>query len=354
MNQHPFFSLVVPCYNDGRYKAGQYLDRLLTSVVQSGLNYDDIEVILADDQSIKSYGRTISKFSNYFVIKQCTTHQHYGHPGPVRNWGVQCAAGEWLCFADHDDMFYPRALHTVKDIIEASKNSPVYVHADFDKVSNEDPNQIIETFKNESNNAPMFIHGKFYNRERLWVAYQLHFPETLTSHEDLALGIQVKCALRKQGDDASLHIPTSIYMWVNNPNSISNTCYKDTKEHSFLEVSYKNYLTSTIGQYLDGYKRNRISNTDLIAQVIPLLLNCWFQIGTFKINNPDSYIKENVNYVAEVWHDLKKSLKLSSPALKVMMKQISGRVIDSINETASNYNLLDFDSWIAELDKEEE
>jgi len=354
MYQKPFFSLIVPCYNDGRYKAGDYLDRLLTSVVQSDLDYNDIEVILADDCSPKPYGRIVSKFKSHFNIKQVSTQTRAGYPGFTRNIGALAAQGEWICFADHDDMFYPRALRTVKDIIQTSKGAPIYVYADFDKVNSNDFNEVIETFSDSTKNNPeLLVHGKFYNNDRLWKAYQLSFPDGLTSHEDLALGIQVKCALRKQDEHATLHIPTPIYMWINNPESISNTAYKDTKEHSFLERDYKCYLTATIGQYLDGHARNRISDQDLIFQVVPLLLNCWFQLNTFKINNKEGYIKENVEYVREMWNRSKELLNLSTPAFKVIMKQLSPAVVESINQTALKYNLPNFDEWVEELDRKE-
>ena len=84
----PFFSLVIACYNDGRYKEGVYLDRLLSSVERQGLKKDDIEVILSDDCSPIPYDDIIEKHRSNLIIK-CTKTDYNCCPGNTRAKGVE-------------------------------------------------------------------------------------------------------------------------------------------------------------------------------------------------------------------------------------------------------------------------
>ena len=86
MAQRPFFSLVIPCYNDGRYAPGVYLDRLLTSVEDQGLDKDDIEVIIADDHSKYSYQGTLKRHQKKLNIMFVETDYNCG-PGNSRDKG---------------------------------------------------------------------------------------------------------------------------------------------------------------------------------------------------------------------------------------------------------------------------
>lgn len=349
----PFFSLVIPCYNDGRYKAGEYLDRLLTSVVASNLSYDDIEVILADDHSPKSYMRTVTKFKKHFNIKIIQTEYQFA-PGNTRQVGTMIARGKWLCFADHDDTFYPRALRTVMDLINNSEGDLVYVHADFDKVKSDNLNEVVERFYKTDNNALKFVHGKFYNIAKLWKPFHLHFPKDLKTHEDVAIGNQVECVLKHVDPSQVLYVPTPIYRWTDNAESISNQCYNDTQENTFLERAYSDYLTANIGQFIEQAELGRLTPLELTSKVLTVFLGSWFHLYNFKVSHPDTYIKENVNHVKYWWQRYKEVTHFTTPVIKMMIAQGLTQLALTLNRTAQAYGVENLDEWIEILDRKEE
>ena len=159
----PYFSLVVACYNDGRYKEGQYLDRLLTSLCNQGILKQDLEVILSDDCSPVPFDDVVEKYKDRLNIVRTKTDHNYA-PGNTRQKGVDVARGYWLCFADHDDKYYDNALRAVKTFIEY-KHEKYYVYSPFNSV---DPQgNVMTTYEDTMG----WCHGKFYNMDHFWKAF---------------------------------------------------------------------------------------------------------------------------------------------------------------------------------------
>lgn len=99
-------SIVVPIYN-----AEEFLPTFMNSVVEQ-IN-DNVELILVDDgstdDSLKIIQRYKKEHPNIFV----KTIKNQGS-GVARNNGIEMARGEYIYFADADDIIYDSA---VKDII---------------------------------------------------------------------------------------------------------------------------------------------------------------------------------------------------------------------------------------------
>lgn len=73
-------SIIVPVYN-----VAQYLDRCLTSLAEQ--TYKNIETILVDDGSTDPSGALCDAWQSR----------------DARNYGLQKASGEFVCFIDSDD-----------------------------------------------------------------------------------------------------------------------------------------------------------------------------------------------------------------------------------------------------------
>lgn len=88
-------SIIIPIYN-----AERYLKECLESIRrQTYLNY---EVLLIDDGSTDGSSRICNEFATN------NPHFHYFHRGKegvssARNYGLDKAKGEWICFIDADD-----------------------------------------------------------------------------------------------------------------------------------------------------------------------------------------------------------------------------------------------------------
>lgn len=350
MGTKPFFSLVIPCYNDGSYTEGAYLDRLLQSVCEQDIRRKDIELILVDDHSPVSYDDIIAKYrKKKFKIKTIQTDYNFG-PGNSREKGTEIAEGEWLCFADHDDAFYPKALKRVKEIIEKS-GATFVVYSSFDKVDME-TGEVVEEFRKEKLHT--WIHGKFYNLENFWKRCQLHFPKDLKTHEDIAMGNEVKCALHALGDPSIIYVESPTYRWSWNPDSISHSEYyseKAQEEHPFLESHFDDYLRAGFGVYFDRFKIGQLNRNALIGLAACDLCNTWVLLARWKMKDPEYYVRANDVYMAKVWKEIKDLTELTAPAMKVFITDIVKEPKKKFDEIAAQNNIPDIFEWLDNMDK---
>ena len=93
-------SVIVPVYN-----AGVYLRPLINSALTQ--TWNNLELILVDDGSTDGSAdicdAAAAKDSRVRVI-----HKENGGQSAARNAGLAIAAGEYIAFADHDDLLHPR------------------------------------------------------------------------------------------------------------------------------------------------------------------------------------------------------------------------------------------------------
>lgn len=111
-------SFVVPMF-----KAKPYIGHCVASLLRQEL--DDFEILLIDDCSPDDtceYARALFKDdSRVRVIRQ----EKNGGPGQARNRGIEEAAGEYICFADADDIYVDGAVRQMLDVTLAH-NADVY------------------------------------------------------------------------------------------------------------------------------------------------------------------------------------------------------------------------------------
>ncbi|MGO4385535.1 bifunctional glycosyltransferase/CDP-glycerol:glycerophosphate glycerophosphotransferase [Specibacter sp. RAF43] len=98
-------SVVIPVYN-----VAEYLDECLASVL--GQSYRNLEVILVDDGSIDGSASVAKKYAKWDRRVTLVELDHGGN-GRARNVGIQRATGDFLTFADSDDVVCPGAYATM-------------------------------------------------------------------------------------------------------------------------------------------------------------------------------------------------------------------------------------------------
>ena len=92
----PLVSVIIPTFNGQKY-IGETLESVLAQT------YRSLEVIVVDDGSSDRTADVVRAFApDVHLIGQ----RHAGHPA-ARNCGVRAAAGEFLGFLDHDDLWAP-------------------------------------------------------------------------------------------------------------------------------------------------------------------------------------------------------------------------------------------------------
>jgi glycosyltransferase involved in cell wall biosynthesis len=318
LDHRPFFSIVVACYN-----SRNTLDRLLDSIVDQNME-DDLEVILADDNSTESYQDIVDHYRSILSIRQTKTDYNFA-PGNTREKGVSIAEGEWITIADHDDEFIENALPQVRDIIK-NTGEQYYVITDFLEV---EPNtgKLVREMKGTRN----WNHGKFYNLDNLWKAYNIHFKKDLLTHEDIYISSCVNSIMQKINGDKPLYINLFTYKWNARPTSVSREKYG---EHTFLEIFFGDYITSTGYAYLDQFKFNGADAPYILNAIIEVLLYCYFYCQGFIFQDPVNYKKDNENLCREYLVEIKQTFQIDNAFILNYVSQNNARLFENVREFA--------------------
>jgi glycosyltransferase involved in cell wall biosynthesis len=98
---YPFVSVAIPTYNSGKFIA-QTLESLFSQ------SYPNLEVIVVDDGSTDETVEVLRPYMGRIVYH----HQSNAGLGAARNAGMQLARGEYIAWADADDICDPDRLLT--------------------------------------------------------------------------------------------------------------------------------------------------------------------------------------------------------------------------------------------------
>ena len=106
----PEISVIVPVY-----KVEQYLRRCVDSILAQ--TFTDFEVILVDDGSPDNSGAICDAYAEKDA-RIHVIHQSNGGLSAARNAGIDVAAGEYLFFADSDDLIHPSTLEWERQALQ--------------------------------------------------------------------------------------------------------------------------------------------------------------------------------------------------------------------------------------------
>ena len=206
MADKPFFSIIIPTYNPRNY-----ISEMLNSISQNECA-NEIEVILSDDCSDKSFNDILEQFES-LNIRLISNNQHYGFPRIGRQCGANIATGEWITFADQDDYYLYNALDAVKKcIIEDEVESVLFCAIHKENVETKE--------RSYENPDRAWTHGKFI-RKSFWDEYGLFYDE-LEQNEDSNIVTKIQCLLIRLNKPVNLfHSP--VYVWVERPDSLGHS-----------------------------------------------------------------------------------------------------------------------------------
>ena len=103
----PFFSIVIPTYNQGKY-----LEKCIISCLNQ--TYKNYEIIIIDNNSTDSTNEILKKYEKKVVIKKI---DNQGVISKSRNLAHKIAKGNWIAQLDTDDYFSPEKFEKTKDAI---------------------------------------------------------------------------------------------------------------------------------------------------------------------------------------------------------------------------------------------
>jgi glycosyltransferase involved in cell wall biosynthesis len=111
----PKISIIIPTYN-----AEKYLEKTINSVIKQTIGFENLELIIVDDNSndntqkiIKNYSK---KYSNIIPIYK---NENSGSPGIPRNIGMKKSTAEYIMFLDSDDIYEVNVCETVYKTIKS-------------------------------------------------------------------------------------------------------------------------------------------------------------------------------------------------------------------------------------------
>lgn len=205
----PLFSVITPVFNA--------LPRWLVEAGASLLNQTlaSWEWCLVDDGSDSpETRRTLESLSNVhpnFRMKSVSS----GGIGSATNAGLDMAAGEVVCFLDHDDLLHPDALQMVSEKFNEGYN---VVYSDEDKLDDEHGTLVEPFFKPDW--SPEYFRGAMYVGHLLCIRRELarsvRFDSAFDGVQDFEFMLRVS-----ERSDRIGHVPKILYHWRKTPGSIA-------------------------------------------------------------------------------------------------------------------------------------
>ena len=106
----PFFSVIIPTYN-----RKEKLKEAVFSVFKQ--SFSDFELIIIDDGSQDKTSELLVQLAKKYENFSFYFQEHKG-VSAARNWGVQKAKSDWICFLDSDDLWDESKLFYQKEYIK--------------------------------------------------------------------------------------------------------------------------------------------------------------------------------------------------------------------------------------------
>ncbi len=264
----PLISIVIPLYNTPL----PYLEELLESLL--GQTYKKLEICLADGSTDTAVGK--------FLWKKYRREPRLLYKKLAKNEGISAntnaaialAQGEFLLFADHDDLLCPDALFEIVQALNEKPETDI-VYTDEDKITMDGKNYFDPSFKPDFNldllrSSNYICHIFAVRRTLLEAAGHLRGEFDGAQDYDLIL----RCCERTK---KIVHIPKVLYHWRSHPASTAEN--PDSKQYAneagrqALEEHYHRlgipaeaWRTSIFGRYRTRYP---VQGTPLVSIIIP-------------------------------------------------------------------------------------
>lgn len=184
IKQDPLVSIIIPCYNHGKY---------LTQAIESVLkqSHQNFEIIVIDDGSTD---HTAEVCKSYSQVKYHKTNRL--GLSAARNRGVFYANGDFFVFLDADDFLYPDALKINLNHFQNNKKA-VFVSGAHDKVN--DKGEILPSsvqIEKWADNFEGLLHGNYIAMEatvmyRSALFYTFYFDPLLKACEDYDINLNI-------------------------------------------------------------------------------------------------------------------------------------------------------------------
>lgn len=268
MDYYPHrIDVIIPAYN----VPDDILFRCLASIACQDIRRD-IDVTIVDDASTtQNYISVAEKFMPELMITilRCESN---GGPGVARQYGLDHTCCEYVTFIDADDTFNGAfALRALRTGLEYNNNQYQMSVGVFDEIHDMGPMGDEGPVLLDHERDMVWMFGKMYRRSFI-DKHKIHFHPTSRANEDNGFNTLFRLCCNEQED--ILYIPTHVYYWHENFNSITriNNCqysYGSSKRDSFY-----GYVENMIFAIQEARKRNPY-NGMITMWAVSCLLNLY-------------------------------------------------------------------------------
>jgi glycosyltransferase involved in cell wall biosynthesis len=152
MSDFPFFSVCIPNYNYERFIA-----KTLQSVLEQ--TFFDFEVIVVDNASTDNSWEVIKEYAARDKRIRIFRNQYNIGFAPNLQKATAKALGQYLVLLSSDDLMYPDALSSYREII-GDREDPIVLHAGTDEIDPEGVIKSVILFHTSSDPSAIF-HSRF-------------------------------------------------------------------------------------------------------------------------------------------------------------------------------------------------
>jgi glycosyltransferase involved in cell wall biosynthesis len=129
LNQSPFFSVVIPCYNIVDI-IGPTLETLINQT------FTDFEIIFVNDGSNDHTLNTLTDFQLKINNQVTIINQENKGLGAARNSGIKISNGKYIALLDADDTWTNNKLSVLFEFINLNNKFELYCHNEFTVTQN--------------------------------------------------------------------------------------------------------------------------------------------------------------------------------------------------------------------------
>ncbi len=117
----PRFSVVIPTYNQA-----DYLALAIRSVLEQTLQ--DLEVVVVNNGSTDHTADVLERFGKEDERISSLDTPRNSLIGASRNSGIEASRGRYIAFLDSDDLWHPRKLERVDEVLRNDSNARIVCH----------------------------------------------------------------------------------------------------------------------------------------------------------------------------------------------------------------------------------
>lgn len=268
----PKISIVVPLYCTPK----KYLKELIRSVIDQ--SYENWELCLSDGSGENSPIRNILRKYEESDERIRVVHNHEKlRISQNTNKALEISTGEYIAFADHDDLLMPNALYECVSVINEHQNAKL-IYTDEDKISGNGKEYFEPHFKSDFN--PDMLGSVNYICHLCVVKKSIvekigGLNPDFDGAQDYDFVLRAIEAIENKKD--IIHIPRVLYHWRAHRNSTAenpeskNYAFKAGKRAIEASLSRRRIDGEVLETEYKGFYRvkRRLHETPLISVIIP-------------------------------------------------------------------------------------